>query len=135
MLERAIEVLTRREFGDEIRESLLSWDGADPAKVARTVAWVLHLREDLVVLLKTIDDPEQIAETLAINYIELKTRWIALNTKINYQMFRTGAPDAETACRGSACSMLLADVERLLNEGDITKITEFLAQPVNRAAA
>lgn len=135
MLERAVAMLTRREFGEEIRESFGSWESADPAIVARTVAWVLHLREDLVALLKTIEDAEQITETLAINYIELKTRWIALNTKVNYQMFRTGAPDAETACRGSACSLLLADVERLLNESDITKITEFLAQPVSRMAA
>lgn len=135
MRDRAIAKLTDPAFRALLKEQLGSWEGADPAAIDRTVAWILQLREDLVSLIRTIDDDEQIAETMAINYIEIKTRWIALNTKINYQTFRQGACDPELAFRGTACSGLLAEVETLLTPDDVMKITEFLAQPVTRMAA
>lgn len=135
MRDRAIAKLTDPAFRALIKEQLTSWEGADPAAIDRTIAWVLQIREDLVSLIRTIDDDEQISETLAINYIEIKTRWIALNTKINYQTFRLGSCDPELAFRGTACSGLMGEVETLLEPDDITKITEFLAQPVNRVAA
>jgi len=135
MRDRAIVRLTDPAFRTLIKEQLASWEGADPAAIDRTVGWILQIREDLVSLIRTIDDDEQIGETLAINYIEIKTRWIALNTKINYQTFRQGACDPELAFRGTACSGLMGEVETLLSPDDITKITEFLAQPVNRIAA
>ncbi|MCE2966497.1 MAG: hypothetical protein ACK5WB_03465 [Phycisphaerales bacterium] len=133
-LQRAIETLTNPQIETKIREALETWPDADPAMVARTLAWITALRDDLCNLLRTIEDDEQIAETLAINYIELKSRWIALNTKANYCIFRTGVADAESAFRGTSISMLLGEVEGLLTPTDITTITEFLAQPIRRAA-
>jgi hypothetical protein len=135
MRDAAIKQLTDPGFRPALSEALSSWENAHPAAIDRTLAWVMQLREELVSLIRTIDDDEQIAETLAINYIEIKTRWIALNTKINYQTFRLGACDPELAFRGTACSCLLAEVEALLTPDDVIKITEFLAQPVTRAAA
>jgi hypothetical protein len=99
MRDRAIAKLTDPAFRALLKEQLGTWEGADPAAIDRTIAWILQLREDLVSLIRTIDDDEQIAETLAINYIEIKTRWIALNTKINYQTFRQGACDPERVPR------------------------------------
>lgn len=134
MMKRALQTLTRPEFEISLREALTSWGGADADTVSRTVAWVRHMREDLVALLRAVDDDEQVGVTLAVNYIELKSRWIALNTKVNYQTFRTGSCDPEVACRGTGCSMLLAELETLLTPDDVEKIAEFLAQPVSRAA-
>lgn len=134
MLDKAIATLSAPNFESEVRTTLASWDGADPAAIDRTIAWVAGIRADLVTLLKTIDE-EQAPETLAINYIEIKTRWIALNTKVNYQTFRTGGCEPEDAFRGSAISALLAQVETLLTADDIGKITEFLSQPITRIAA
>ena len=134
MREKAIAVLQDPAFEPMVREALMTWDNPDPRVVERTLAWIRAMRHDLVALLESIDD-EQAPETIAINYIELKTRWIALNTKVNYQQFRTGVSDPEIAFRGTACSMLLGQVESLLTADDITKITEFLAQPIARLAA
>ena len=117
-----------------ITEALKEWPNADPRDVERTARWMLGLRDDLVSLVRTIDDPDEIVSTLAINYIELKTRWIAINTKVNYQTFRTGSCDASSAMRGTAISMLLAKVEEMISPGDIDKITDFLSAPVRRAA-
>jgi hypothetical protein len=118
----------------DITEALKSWPDADPRDVERTARWMLGLRDDLVSLVRTIDDPDEIVTTLAINYIELKTRWIAINTKVNYQTFRTGSCESVAAMRGTAISMLLGAVEALVSEADIEKITDFLSQPVRRAA-
>lgn len=116
------------------REALNSYQGANPADVEKLVRWTQSLRDDLIALIKEIDDEDEVAMTLAINYIELKSRWIAINTKINYQNFRTGSCDPVSALRGAAISQLLAKVESLLSQDDIDQITQFLAEPIRRAA-
>jgi hypothetical protein len=126
--------LTSPSIESSIREGLEGWDGAEPAAIERTMAWFRAIRDNLIALLRDVDDEDQIDETLAINYIELKSRWIALNTKINYQTFRLGSCDPELAFQGSAISILLGEVESLLTPRDIEQITEFLAQPIRRAA-
>lgn len=102
--------------------------------VESATRWVAALCEDIARLLEAIDDPDDCAMTLAIQYVELKSRWIALNTRMNYSMFRTGGCDPADMCRGSAVSALLAHIEPLLDASDIDKITEFLAQPLSGAA-
>lgn len=129
-----IERLNDPNLESSIRDALLSWPDADQQLVERTVAWVKTLRDELVSLCREIDDDEQIEQNLAINYIELKTRWIAINTRINYQLFRTGSNEPESVFRATGVSMLLAHVESLLSAGDIAQITDFLAQPIRRAA-
>ncbi|MCA3006090.1 MAG: hypothetical protein LW650_12885 [Planctomycetaceae bacterium] len=126
--------LTDPTLVSSIREALLSWPEADPHLVEQTLTWVKGLRDELVSLCREIDDDEQIEQNLAITYIELKTRWIAINTRINYQLFRTGHNDPQSVFRATGVSMLLAHVESLLTAGDVAQITEFLAQPIRRAA-
>ena len=126
--------LNNPAFEVQLREALAAWENAPQDLIDKTVTFVLHLRDELVSLCREIEDGEQIEQTLAINYIELKSRWIALNTKANYCIFRTGVADAESAFRGTSISMLLGEVEGLLTPTDITTITEFLAQPIRRAA-
>jgi len=125
---------TRTEFQTQLREALASWENPPAGLVEKTMVYVNTLSGELISLCKEVDDEEQIEQTVAIFYIELKSRWIALNTRVNYQTFRTGACDVESAFRASGVSMLLADVESLINQDDIGKITDFLAQPIRRAA-
>lgn len=102
--------------------------------IESSVRWVVAMRDELSRTLKEIDDDGDAAMALAIQYVELKSKWIALNTKMNYSMFRTGACEIGDMCRGSAVSQLLAHIEPLLDDKDIEKITEFLAQPLSNAA-
>ncbi|MDX2147404.1 MAG: hypothetical protein SFZ23_07760 [Planctomycetota bacterium] len=122
-------------LADVVRPNLEQFPGAAPEQIERTWKWVDNLRTQLVALVRDIDDPDQIPTTLAIYYIECKSHWIALNTKVNYQNFRHGSCDVETALRGAAISQILARVETLLTADDINQITEFLAQPISRQAA
>lgn len=104
------------------------------ALVDEIVRWTGEIRDGLVTLVRAIEDPEEIETTLAINYVELKSKWIALNTKINYTVFRSGACDPVDALRASGVSTLLVTIEDILEQEDIEKITEFLAQPLRDAA-
>lgn len=117
-----------------IAEGFAQWPDADPKVVERTLKWILALRNDLVALLAEIEDDAEVNTTLAIHYIELKSRWIALNTKVNYATFRTGKCNQEDAFRGSATSILLHYIEQMLEPSDIEQITTFLAQPIRQAA-
>ncbi len=129
-----ISALKTDQLATHTRSALLEYQGANPSDVDRVVGWMSALRTDLITLIQEIEDPEEVAMTLAINYIELKSRWIAINTKINYQNFRTGSCDSATALRGAAISQLLALVEGLLTPEDIEQITAFLAEPIRKAA-
>jgi hypothetical protein len=126
--------LTRTAFQTQLREALASWENPPADLIEKSIVYVNTLSGELISLCKEVDDEEQIEQTVAIFYIELKSRWIALNTRVNYQTFRTGTCEVESAFRASGVSMLLAEVESLINQDDISKITDFLAQPIRRAA-
>jgi hypothetical protein len=131
------EIVTRLKdpkFAESTRLHLSEYQDANPQDVERVTKWISALRDDLVALINEINDEDEVKMTLAINYIEIKSRWIALNTKIAYQNFRLGKCDPVTALRGCATSSLLVLVEGLLTQGDIDQIAEFLAEPIRRAA-
>lgn len=130
----AKQTLVGLNFAEVLGEALASYPGASQQHVDDAVGWVGDIRDTFVGVLENIDDPDEVSTTLAIHYIELKSRWIALNTKINYAMFRTGSVNPEDALRGTAVSTLLMVIEDFIADNDIDKITEFLAEPVKRAA-
>lgn len=91
-------------------------------------------REHLRAIIAEVDDPTDVAMALAIQYVELKSRWIGLNTKINYETFRKGHAQTRDMLRAAATSNFLGHLENVLEPDDIDKITEFLAEPINKAA-
>lgn len=124
---------------DELRKHLS--EAPDPedgrsldAIIENAIGWVDSLRRDMITLVEQIGGGEDVEMALAIQYVELKSRWIAFNTKMNYAMFRQGNPDVADMCRAAAVSSFLGYVEPMLNEEDIDHITEFLAQPLSDAA-
>ncbi len=133
-IQNAVARLKDEAQTKNLREALETWPDAQPGDVERVVKWAVALRDDLTTLISEIGDPEEVTMTVAINYIELKSRWIGLNTKMNYQTFRTGKCDSMTALRGAAISNLVGRIEELLTPGDIDQITQFLSEPVRRAA-
>ncbi len=131
--DQILDSLTRPELGDSIATAIAAWPDASEGEVQDCVQAIRTAQQTFADAIREIDDDGEIATVLAINYIELKSRWIALNTKINYQTFRTGRCNASDALCATATSMLLQQVETLIDQADIDKITAFLAQPVSRA--
>lgn len=132
--QKVMTQLTDPALGQQIAEALRTWPNADAGDIAKTVDWVMAVRSNFVSLLREVDDDGELVTTLAINYIELKSHWIALNTKINYQNFRRGACDSRVAFQATGISMLLGQLESMIEQSDLDKITEFLAAPVRQAA-
>lgn len=128
--EHILGTLTDPHLCESIADAARGWPGVTQPAVERCIAQVRDEQDDFAAAVREIDDDGEIATVLAIHYIELKSRWIALNTKINYQTFRTGQCETADALCASATSMLLQQIESLLDQSDIDKITAFLAQPV-----
>ncbi|MEN0019522.1 MAG: hypothetical protein AAF747_01410 [Planctomycetota bacterium] len=129
-----------REFDLDTLKSSLSEapePESGPSKaelIEQTIEWLTGLQDNLVGLIEKIGEGEDVEMALAIQYVELKSRWISFNTQLNYEMFRSGQPSIETMLRGTAISTFLAHIEPLLKPADIDQITEFLAQPLSSAA-
>jgi hypothetical protein len=130
---KALSYLSRFDL-DALAEGLRSWDDATEAAISEAIADVQSLIDRMGNLIETVDDAEEIATLIAINYIELKTRWIALNTRINYSLFKHGSCETSDALNASAVSGLIGHLENMLSNEDIETITDFLSRPLNRAA-
>ena len=130
---KAVTTLNETNF-DELRQTLMESGAPDEAELERTMAWITAVRDGLVSELSTIADEDDLESTLAINYIELKSRWIAMNTQLNYQMFKHGTPSTEVMQRAFSTTFLLVQIEKVLGPEDIEKITDFLSEPISRAA-
>ncbi|MEL6796526.1 MAG: hypothetical protein AAFO89_06840 [Planctomycetota bacterium] len=119
----------------QLRESPEPTDGRTLDEVIETTAeWLEALQSDLVALISEIDGGDDMEMVLAIQYVELKSRWIAFNTKMNYTLFKGNQPVVNDLFRASAVSALLGHIESLLREEDIEHITTFLGQPIANAA-
>lgn len=134
-LNKAIDAST---LAPRIAEALNQWPDADTlqAEITNTLEWVGDIIKSIQGVFSQLEDTDEaeLRTQAAIAYIELKSRWIALNTKINYQTFRNGSCAPSDAFRGSSISIVLAALEEKLNQEDIDQITTFLAEPVRSAA-
>ncbi len=114
-----------------IRAQLIESEIGTPEQVEETVAWIDRLRNELLQTASAVMDGEDLYMAVVANYIELKSRWIAINTQVNYQTVLQGAPDTVSMQRGWSVSRLLNELEPLIEMADIEKITEFLTSPIS----
>lgn len=115
---------------DDLRSTLMSYH---EQQIDETINWVARLRSDLLETLREVDDSD--AEmALAVAYAEMKARWIAFNTKMNYKLLRKGIADPADVFRGYATYWLNTVIMGMLSEEDVERIDEFLAEPLKDAA-
>lgn len=112
------------------QETLNEWTDAGPGQAQAVLERMVILRDEFVQASRDIDDPETLDMVAAIRYIGLKSHWIMLNTQVNYIMAFKGETDMALAYQASLVSQLLEVLERLIDEQDVTRIIEFLSQPV-----
>lgn len=132
ILETAENALSNPEVENAWSEMALGWPNATPEQRVSALQYILSRRDRALNALREIADDDQLVETLAVLYIELKCEWIMINTVVNYQLFRKGDGDGETILRGALTASLLERVESLLGPEDVQAITNFLAQPVRQ---
>ena len=80
-----------------------------------------------------VDEEDDLHYMFAVMYIELKSSWILMNNQINYGMIKSGECDMVTMYRATLVSQLLYELEPMLRQDDVSKITDFLAEPMEKA--
>lgn len=133
--EQVRDALMKPELEREWRELLSSWEGADQADRDKILERVKEYRQELLSVVETIDDLREVEFTLAIRYVELKSRWMLLNMHIQYGLSSRGVADEAAVYQASVLSFLLAATEPLLRDDDIDVINEFLSNPIERAVS
>lgn len=130
-----IEAIETFDLESEIRKSIMQVEAAQPVHADAVVMWTVAMRRNLLRILSDIRDEYQLQETMAIQYIELKAKWMSLSTRINFLTIRNGSGDPELMMRSTALSILINVVDQYIEKQDIETINEFLAhQPSSKAA-
>ena len=127
--QRVIDALESFDFW-QMHEQLSAAPGAEAGIATDTVRWAERLRNEFLTTIRSIEDGDDVYISTVANYIELKSRWIAINNQINYEMIRNGSVDVSSQQRGFAVYALLAAIEPLIQENDVNSLTAFLAAPV-----
>ena len=117
------------------RDTLAEWTDATPEQAAMVLRRIFSLRNEFLQAARDIADPETLEMVTAIHYIELKCHWIMLNTQVNYRTVFKEETDMSLAYQASLVSQLLEALERLIDEDDVDRIIQFLAEPVALKAA
>ncbi len=82
-----------------------------------------------------VDEEDDLHYMFAVMYIELKSSWILMNNQINYGMIKSGECDMVTMYRAALTSQLLYELEPMLRQTDVSKITDFLAEPMEQVSS
>jgi len=117
---------------DGIWEEMLSgWATQDPEERDGLRQWVRQKRDDFLTFAGECLDDEELEQFAALQYIELRAYWQAINNRINYAMVSTGTTDPRLVYRSALMSQLLGALEGVLDTGSVSRIMQFLAEPIS----
>lgn len=111
------------------RECIEDWETIQDHKDALLQRMLLE-RDDILEAFTNIQEPEDLLDNIAIVYIEVKSRWIMLNTKIQFQLYRFGKSEDELIYRASLTSFFIDAMESQLGAEEIDQINNFLCDPL-----
>ena len=116
---------------DEQWEGVLdAWEEAAPSERKAVQAYVSGLRNRILRSLLDIETEEELQRGLATQYIEMKCHWTMLNTQIQHQTARDGAPEEALIYRATCVSLIIQSLEPLLSQERVDNLTAFLAEPL-----
>jgi hypothetical protein len=126
-IEAALDAAKMESYWDACMEE---WDEGTPEQKNALKREMHEQREAFLSLLKDVDDPETLDMVSAIEYVEVKSRWIRYNTQLQFQAVFKGEASMELMCRAALTTSFLICLEPLLQPEDLEKITDFLSQPI-----
>lgn len=129
--DKLLELLQNGALELRWKECLESWQTIQD-NVDNLLQRMLQERDDIVASFINIQDPEDLRDNLAIVYIEVKSRWIMLNTKIQFQLYRFGKSEDELIYRASLTSFFIDTMESQLGTEEIDQINSFLSDPLSK---
>ena len=75
-----------------------------------------------------INDDDDMDYYVAIQYVELKARWIQMNLRLNYQAVTIGEGDPEMLLKAASTTALLSIVEPYVSRPYVEHIQKLLAE-------
>lgn len=93
--------------------------------------WIASVRTNFLSHAEDVgdEDSDELRTSLALGYIEMKSRWQMLNTQINYQVFRKGEANITLTYKSTLLSILVDKIGSFITAQDLQKIQEFLLNP------
>lgn len=84
---------------------------------------------ELLRVLQDIEDEEERSRALVNAYIEERSRWLLINTQLQYQIFRDGQPNLRRSHQAMLVSRFAEFLEGFLIPEEVQVINRFLAAP------
>ncbi len=91
-----------------------------------------QIHSEFMSLTEDVLDESELRRALVLRYIELKSRWIMYNTRLQFRLLLTGDSDDQLVYTASAISLFLEAMEQILTQRDVESINQFLVEPVSR---
>ncbi|MBC8102934.1 MAG: hypothetical protein H7Z41_10135 [Cytophagales bacterium] len=95
---------------------------------------VSALRDHFLGVLRDVPDPEEQETLTAVFYILVRCQWILLNVQSGYQIAE-GRIDRGIYYQSGLLTALLGRLELFVAPSDVSDITRFLSQPIQRERA
>jgi two-component system chemotaxis sensor kinase CheA len=134
IVENIEEQLRAEELEENWREAIES-SVPDEDEHDALMEWIRSFRDEFLDYMDVVQDPEEIEDALVDRYIEIKSRWKMLNTKMQYQAVNTGQPDPALMVKGSLLSKLLERMENVLGGDEVADLTDFISEPMEYLSA
>jgi len=112
------------------QEMLSGWASSKEDERAALRDWVRGKRDDFLSFASECTEEEELEQYAALQYIEMRAHWQGINNRINYAMVLTGQTDVRLVYRSAIMSQLLGVLEGVLDPGSVSRIMNFLAEPV-----
>ncbi|MBC7741934.1 MAG: Hpt domain-containing protein [Bdellovibrionaceae bacterium] len=128
--QQILEAIESSALITSIKEILASLESSSETK-ERVIKVISN---DMLVFKNSIADIEDTSELqymVAIQYANLKSKWISLNIQMQYTTLAGKEPDAYSMYMGSILSAVIATIEPLASSDAVNCITQVLAQPIN----
>lgn len=125
-----IQTALRDPLEEQWTEVFEQWTSALPAERRAVRTEVSDLRDRLLDGLLDLGSVERLHRTLALRYVEVKGRWMVLNTRIQDQASQKGRADEALLYRAVGVGLILQALDPLLDREHLEDVGDVLAEPL-----
>lgn len=129
-LRERVESALGSSLEEEWAEVLDQWSSAAPASRTAVRSDLLGLRNRLLNRIMEMSSLDGLRQGLAVQYGQVKCRWLMMTMKIQHQTLRHGGADEQLICRATCVSLLVQSLEPLLHQPSMSRLTEVLDEPI-----
>lgn len=106
--------------------------GLSAAEASANGAYLLHRKSSLLELVELLsEDEEELYDSLAMHWLELRLEWARYNQLMQYSMVLSGTATPSLMARGAACAGSLSWFEGLLAPQDLEGLQAIAALPLS----